>query len=210
MAPQTKRTLSRGPAGFQERPGGTQDEPRWDQRELTKAQDGRVGLKMGPTWPKIRQHGPKGSLTWPRKAPRWPSRSQDGANMAPRWPKMRQHGPQGSLTWLKKTSRSGQVGAKMGPRWSQHGTKMPRIRQHGLTHAPILKNLRFPAVFHNFRGPERSLRWTKREPKSSQDGQVGAKMAQESAKIGPRWPSWSQDGANMAPRWPKMRQPEPA
>ena len=34
-------------------------------------------------------------------------------------------------------------------------------------------------------------------------------MAQESAKIAPRWPSWSQDGAIMAPRWPKMRQHGP-
>ena len=123
---QAERTLSKGPTEFQERPGGTQDEPRWAQRELTKAQVGRVGLKMGPTWPKMRQHGPKGSLTW-----------------------------------LKKASRSGQVGAKMGPRWSQHGTKMLRMRQHGLTPAPILKNLRFPSVFDDFRKPEGSLRCPK-------------------------------------------------
>jgi len=88
--PQTERTLSKGPTEFQERPGGTQDEPRWAQRELTKAQDGRVGLKMGPTWPKMRQHGPKGSLTWPRKAPRSGQDGQVGAKMEPTWP---QDGP---------------------------------------------------------------------------------------------------------------------
>ena len=45
-------------------------------------------------------------------------------------------------------------------------------------------------------------RWSQHgEARSGQDGQVGAKMAQESAKMEPRWPSWSQDGANMAPRW---------
>ena len=53
-------------------------------------------------------------------------------------------------------------------------------------------------------------RWSQHgEARSGQDGRVGAKMAQESAKMEPRWPSWSQDGANMAPRWPKMAKLEP-
>ena len=44
-------------------------------------------------------------------------------------------------------------------------------------------------------------RWSEHgEARSGQDGQVGAKMAQESAKMEPRWPSRSQNGANMAPR----------
>ena len=44
-------------------------------------------------------------------------------------------------------------------------------------------------------------RWNQHgEARSGQDGQVGAKTAQESAKMEPRWPNWSQDGANMAPR----------
>ena len=38
------------------------------------------------------------------------------------------------------------------------------------------------------------------EARSGQDGQAGAKMAQEIPKMAPRWPNWSQDGANLAPR----------
>ena len=49
-------------------------------------------------------------------------------------------------------------------------------------------------------------RWSHHGPKMAQQQ---ADLAQESAKIEPRWPSWSQDGAHRAPRWPKMRQHKP-
>ena len=93
----------------------------------------------------------------------------------------------------------------MEPRRSQDGAKMPRMRQHGLTHALILENIRFPSVVHDL-GDQKEL-----------------KMAKERVNVGPRWPSWSQDGSKMAqdrvkmaklePRWsqhgPKMAQDEP-
>ena len=96
--------------------------------------------------------------------------------------------------------------AKLEPRWRQRGPKMLKMRQHGPTHAPILKTLRFPAVFF-------TILEAQREPK----------MAQERAKVGPRWPIWSQAGprerqdrtkmAKLEPRWrqhgPKMAKDEP-
>ena len=117
--------------------------------------------------------------------------------MEPAW-------PQDTPTWAPRELNMAQESVKIGTSWSQHGHKMPRMWQYGLTHAPILENIHFPSVFEDFRRPEGSLRWPKREPKSGQDGQVGTKMAQESAKIGPRWPSWSQHGSKMAkdePAW---------
>ena len=118
--PQAERTLSKGPTEFQERPGGTQDEPRWAQRELTKAQDGRVGLKMGPTWPKMHQHGPKGSLTWPRKAPRSCQDGQVGAKMEPTWP---QDGPR-CANMAPRELNMAQESVKIGASWSQDGANM--------------------------------------------------------------------------------------
>ena len=86
---------------------------------------------------------------------------------------------------------------KLEPRWRQHGPKMLKMCQHGPTHAPILKNLRFPDVFFL------TILESQREPK----------MAQERAKVGPRWPSWSKDGtrerqdqakmAKLEPTWPQ-------
>ena len=53
-------------------------------------------------------------------------------------------------------------------------------------------------------------RWSQHgEARSGQDGRVGAKMAQESAKMEPRWPSWSQDGSKMAQESAKMAKLEP-
>ena len=42
------------------------------------------------------------------------------------------------------------------------------------------------------------------EARSGQDGQVGAKIVQGSAKMEPRWPTRSQDGAHLGQVGAKM------
>ena len=78
---------------------------------------------MGPIWPKMRQHGPKGSLTWPRKAPRSGQDGQVGAKMEPTWP---QDGPR--RTNMRKVAQDGPIErqhrAKLETRWSQHRAKV--------------------------------------------------------------------------------------
>ena len=105
-----------------------------------------------------------------------------------------------------------QESAKMEPRWpswSQDGANMaPRCQRcvNMGRHCAYLEKSSFSYRFSWFLKPKGSLRSPKREPRSGQDGQAGAKMALRWPKRPPRWPSWSQEGANMAPRWPKMRQ----
>ena len=155
-------------------------------------------VKIGPRWPSWSQHGPnmvQDAPTWAQRelhvaqesakiGPRWPSWSQDGAPMAPRWPKMRQQGPRRA----PRSSQDSQVGARMATTWPQDAKDEPAWPDI----CAYLEKLLFSTAFHNCRSPKGS-----------------SKMAQERARVGPRWPSWSQDGANMAPRWPKMRQPGP-
>ena len=105
----------------------------------------------------------------PRWSPSWPSWSQDG-------------------------TRERQDGAKMAksePKWSQHGSKMPKIRQNG----PTLCLSRKSFIFLWFL----LILEAQREPQ----------VAQERAKVGPRRPSWSQDGSKMAQETAKMAKLEP-
>ena len=78
-----------------------------------------------------------------------------------------------------------------------------------MKHASVLlilsvmsQNIVFPTVFAWFVVPSSAQdepRWVPRE----------LKIAQESAKMGPRGPSWSQDEANMNPRCSKTGQTKP-
>ena len=133
--PQANHRLNRGPTGFQEPPGGAQDEPRgpkgsftWPKRVPRSRQDGQ----LEPRWS---HHGPnmaKDASPWAQQHvkitqerakiwPRWPNWIQDGAYMALRWPKLRQHGPRRA----PRSAQDGQVGAKMKTTWPQDAKDAP-------------------------------------------------------------------------------------
>ena len=115
-------------------------------------------------------------------------------------------------TWRGKVGPRWPSWSQDGPRERQDGAKMAKLEPTWLQDAkdastwadivPILKKLRFPLVFVDLREPQVA----KREPRTGQDGQVGAKMALRWPKRPPRWPSRSQDGANIS----KMAQDVPA
>ena len=129
---------------------------------------------------------------WPKRAPRWSQDGQLGAKMEPILAKLEPRWPKRVPRW----SQDGQVGVNMEPTWLQDGKDVSTWADI----VPILKKLCFPLVFVDFTNPKESLRLPKREPRSGQDDQVGAKMAPRWPKRPPRWPSWSQEGGNMAPR----------
>ena len=120
-----------------------------------------------------------------------PTRAQDGTT----WPQME---PKRAPTWLNMA----QDGASEGPTCPQEVCKVVKYASALSIFRVMSRNIVFPEVFAWFVAPDRAQdepRWAPREPK----------MAHESAKIGPRGPSWSQDEPNMTPRCSKMDQPRP-
>ena len=121
--------------------------------------------------------------------------SQHGPKMATTWPQME---PKRAPTSLDMA----QDGASEGPTCLQQGGKILKYASALLIFSVMSPNIVFPAVFAWFVAPSSTQdepRWAPRE----------LKMAQESAKMGPRGPSWSQDEPNLTTRWSKRRQPRP-
>ena len=89
-----------------------------------------------------------------------------------------------------------QDGASEGPTCPQQGLKIVKHASVLLIFSVMSQNIVFPTVFAWFvaaNSAQGEPRWAPRE----------LEMAQESAKIGPRGPSWSQDEPNMTPRSPR-------
>ena len=110
--------------------------------------------------------------------------------------KMGQHGPK-MAPLGRRWSPRGPNFAQHGPRWSLRGSNMSQQGRKIVKHASAL--LIFSVMSQNIVFPPQFLHglWRPAVPKMSQDG---LQMAQESAKIGPREPSWSEDEPNMTPR----------
>ena len=125
--------------------------------------------------------------------------AQLGAKMGhhgPRWTTSPQMEPKRAPTSLNMA----QDGASEGPTCPQQGRKIVKHASVLLIFSVMSQNIVIPTVFEWFVAPSTAQpRWVPREPK----------MAQESAKMGPRGPSWSQNEPNMTPRCFKMGQPKP-
>ena len=135
---------------------------------------------MGPTWHDLAQPRLNIGSGGPNGSQDGPTRAQDGAT----WPQME---PKRAPTSLNMA----QEGASEGPRCPHQGCKIVKHASVLLIFSIMSQNIVFLKVFAWFESPSSAQdepRWAPR----------GLKIAQESAKMGPRGPSWSQDGHKKA------------
>ena len=147
--PQAKHRLNRGPTGFQEPPGGAQDEPRgpkgsftWPKRVPRSRQDGQ----LEPRWS---HHGPnmaKDASPWAQQHVKI---TQERAKMAKQDPRRSPRGPE----MAKDAPTCSQEGAKISPRWpswSQIETTWPQDAKDAPACADTCAYLEKPAFSFRF------------------------------------------------------------